>query len=533
LLVFGAAHQTTPVQPFPENCGVRVLAGDPDDLLSSARMRTIRYGALVLAMLGLAAKSGLGDDDLRAQARAALEKATASMRSISTEGGYLWKYSLDLKERAGETKATATQIWIQPPGTPSVGMAFLRAYEVTKDARYLDAARGAAEALARGQVESGGWDYLIDFDSAKSRLSYLRSDKGKLSAEQAAKRKNLTNFDDNTTQSALRFLLTFTDATKGSNDPRDARIREALDYGLKKMIEAQYPNGAWPQRWLGQPRKPEDYPVVKARYPESYPREFPKVNYYAHYTLNDNAQQDCIETMLDAYRRTGKAECLAAAKKGGDFFILAQMPEPQPAWAQQYNARMEPAWARAFEPPAITGNESVGAMQCLMDLYLETGDERFMKPLPAAVAWFKRSAIAPDKWARYYELKTNKQLFGDRDGKIYYRFEDISEERQKHYSWSGEYHVTKTIEFYERLKKEGRDAILKERQARAAASKVKRSRSRPAGVKEIVAALDSQGRWVTTGHVKHRNWEFNDRVETEVFIKNVRRLCDYLEATGR
>ena len=47
-------------------------------------------------------------------------------------------------------------------------------------------------------------------------------------------------------------------------------------------------------------------------------------------------------------------------------------------------------------------------------------------------AWFKRSAIAPNKWARYYELKTNKQLFGDRNGKIYYRLEDISEERQKH-----------------------------------------------------------------------------------------------------
>jgi hypothetical protein len=194
---------------------------------------------------------------------------------------------------------------------------------------------------------------------------------------------------------------------------------------------------------------------------------------------------------------------------------------------------MEPAWARAFEPPAITGNESVGAMQSLMDLYIETGDEKFMKPLPGAIAWFKRSAVAPDRWARYYELKTNKQLFGDRNGKIYYRLEDISEERQTHYSWSGEYHVAKTIEFYERLKKEGREAILKERQARVAAGKVKRSRSRPAGVKEIITALDSQGRWVTKGHVAHRNWEFDDRVETDVFIKNVRRLCDYLEAAGR
>ena len=59
------------------------------------------------------------------EARVTMEKATAFMRSIATEGGYLWRYSPDLKERAGEEKATATQIWVQPPGTPSMGMPFL------------------------------------------------------------------------------------------------------------------------------------------------------------------------------------------------------------------------------------------------------------------------------------------------------------------------------------------------------------------------------------------------------------------------
>ncbi|MFA6563724.1 MAG: pectate lyase [Verrucomicrobiia bacterium] len=497
-------------------------------------MRIIRFGLLVLVVLGLPAKPGLGDDsELRGQARAALEKATAYMRSISTEGGYLWKYSLDLKSRAGEGKATATQIWIQPPGTPSVGMAFLRAYDVTKDARYLDAAQAAADALARGQLESGGWGYSIDFDPQNSQRSYRRGDKGKLSPDQIAKRRNITTFDDNNTQSAIRFLLAVADASKGAGEKgseRDTRIREALDYGLKKMLEAQHPNGAWPQGWTGQPHKPDECPVQKARYPENYSREHPKQSYYAHYTLNDNTQRDCIETMLDAFHRTGKPEYLAAAKKGGDFLILAQMPEPQPAWAQQYNFQMEPAWARAFEPPAITGNESVGAMHILMDLYIETGDEKFLRSLPAAIAWFKRSAIAPGKWARYYELKTNKQIFGDRDGKIHYRLEDISEERQKHYSWSGDYGVEKVIVFYERLKRDGRETFLKARQAK---KKKSSARSLAPAVKEIIAALDSQGRWITKGHAERRDWEFDDRVETDVFIRNVRRLCDYLEAVGR
>jgi hypothetical protein len=149
-----------------------------------ATMRKITPGWLVavvvLAMTGVVARAA---EPLAGEARATMEKATAYMRSIATEGGYLWRYSPDLKERAGENTATATQIWVQPPGTPSMGMTFLRAYEVTKDARYLDAAKAAADALAVGQLESGGWDYLIDFDPKLSAAWYRRSDVGKISAK--------------------------------------------------------------------------------------------------------------------------------------------------------------------------------------------------------------------------------------------------------------------------------------------------------------------------------------------------------------
>jgi len=98
-------------------------------------------------------------DPFAGEALKALERATEFLRSISTHGGYLWKYSEDLKERWGEGKASQTQIWVQPPGTPSVGMIFLRAYEVTGDKRYLEAAKEAGDALAWGQLESGGWTY--------------------------------------------------------------------------------------------------------------------------------------------------------------------------------------------------------------------------------------------------------------------------------------------------------------------------------------------------------------------------------------
>lgn len=479
---------------------------------------------LVVCLLTLQAVPA-AEPDLPAQARTALEKATTYLRSISTEGGYLWRYSLDLQDRAGETKATATQIWIQPPGTPSVGMAFLRAFEATKDERYLDAARAAAQALAQGQLESGGWDYLIEFEPQAAKKWYRLSDVGKIPTAETKKRRNISTYDDDNTQSAIRFLLAYCDAAKGSTDSREGPIREALSYGLKKMLEAQYPIGAWPQRFDGIPKRAEDFPVKQAAYPKDYPRVWPHTDYKGYYTLNDNTHRDCIATMLDAYHRTGKAEYLEAAKRGGDFILLAQMPEPQPAWAQQYNAQMEPAWARAFEPPAITGNESVGALRMLMDLYIETGDQKYLKPIPSAIAWFERSAIGTNQWARYYELQTNKQLFGDRDGKIHYRLEDISEERQHGYSWSGDYGVRSMIAYSERVKSQGREALLAEKVKKPGKAKSHESR-----VREIIAAQDEQGRWVTKGHAKKRDWEFADRLETSLFVKNMYALADYLKA---
>ena len=51
------------------------------------------------------------------------------------------------------------------------------------------------------------------------------------------------------------------------------------------------------------------------------------------------------------------------------FLLLAQLPEPQPGWAQQYNIEMEPEWARKFEPPAVTGGESQKVIATLLTLF--------------------------------------------------------------------------------------------------------------------------------------------------------------------
>jgi len=476
----------------------------------------VRHGLLLFTLLAPAA--GFCADTRSPSAdevKSALRRATDYLASISTEGGYLWRYRPDLSERWGENKATPTQIWVQPPGTPSAGMAFLDAYGATKDERHFAAAQSVALALVRGQLESGGWDYLIEFEPKLRRKWAYRKDT--TNAEDAsARRKNVTTFDDDNTQSALRFLTAFVTAATNRPTTELKIIREALGYGLTKMIEAQYPNGAWPQRYNGLPHDPQTFPVRPARIPKDWPRVWPKSDYGGFYTLNDRAQQDCIRTMLEAWKHLGESKCLDSAKKGGDFLILARLPEPQPGWAQQYNFDMEPAWARAFEPPAVCSAESADAMRMLVDLYLETGEEKFMQPIPAFIAWLKRSQIGTNRWARYYELETNKPIYGDRDGKVHYTVQELSAERQRGYAWEGSFGIPEAIAYDQAVLADGREGYL-ERQSQKKARPTPSSRN----VTGVLSAQDSQGRWLS-----------NDWIEMRRFITNMRILGDYLR-TGK
>ncbi len=438
---------------------------------------------------------------------------------MASHGGYVWECSTDFTtRRRGESgNLPLTTNWVQPPGTPSVGMAFVAAYEATGEKLYLDAALAAAHCLAWGQLQSGGWAYSIEFDPKRNRYWYHHI------PEQVAKSKrlrNTTTFDDNTTQAALRLLLAVDQYVD------DAKVDGAIGRALRCFLDAQYKGGNWDGAW-----------------PQRYP--YPKKGYGRLPTFNDNTMSDCVRTMLAAARQyPDRPELMASVKRCLEFYLRSQQPEPQAGWAQQCDENLKPAWARRFEPPSITGGESSGNCRLLMDMYIEFGDPRYLDAVGKCVAWYKRSRIGgkPGRgiWARFYEPGTNRPLYFTRTYKLTYDDSDLP----VHYSFKGGYGVGGMMRRYEELKKRGRDYYLARlNHKKTPADYAAEAKSLARKVRKLIAGLDGEGRWVKVvakreqvrdkkgrvGYVVDKNVKI-PMMYSRTFNRNMRTLARYIAA---
>jgi hypothetical protein len=440
------------------------------------------FGMLLLFVSGLPAPAQTPSST---QIRQTMDTAARFFISIAVNGGYAGFYSLDLSERYGEAvyeKATKDQIWVQPPGTPTVGVTYLRAYKVTGNKQYLDAARDVGLALAWGQRKEGGWDHLAD-------VSHLDRN-----VKKPVKMSGRCALDDNITQGAITYLIELDTVLD------EEWLTESINTGLDWLREAQFSNGAWPQ-W---------YPLIGG--------------YHDYYTFNDNAMNDCIRVMLLAHERYGKRQYLESAKRCGDFIILSQGAAPRSGWAQQYSHDLKPAWARAFEPPGLCSAVTAGNIRTLMILYRQTGEKKYLDPIPKAIDWLERSKIGPDLWARLYELETNRPIYGDRDNKVHYTLEEISEERRKGYSWQSSYGIPGVIrEYRELMKTEAPRGRSTESKTLTPAEREKRIAALAPGVTEAISTLDDQGRWIEP-EMK--------MISCRLFNRNMNRLIEFLEVTG-
>lgn len=443
-------------------------------------------------------------EDLEVEVKGALRRAGRFYaEKVATHGGYVYYYSPDLSVRWGEGKATADQVWVQVPGTPAVGGAFLTAFEATGDAFFLEAAEAAAEALLYGQLESGGWTNAVDFDPKGSQVSLYRNGKGD------KKGKNFSTLDDGITPGVLRFLIRLEEVS-----PRLAGLKEGIEVGIRALLAAQFSNGAFPQGWSG---PVESRAVVKAKYPDYDWRTENRIkNYWEHYTLNDGVCGQVARLLEDVALLRGDKRCKDALVKLGEFLLLAQMPEPQPGWAQQYDQEMRPIWARKFEPPAIAGRESEDAMLTLIRIAALTSDARFVAPIPTGRAWLERSLLPNGKLARYYELNTNRPLYMTEA----YELTHDDSQLPKHYGWQNDSRLREIDEAMAALRPVGVNKAVKPTEAE---------------VRAILGALDRDGKWVSrydgemmVGQPKFKEGEAY--VSSAVFVSNVEWLCRFLRS---
>lgn len=288
------------------------------------------------------------------------------------------------------------------------------------------------------QKNNGGWPKNYDMQAI---LTPQQKE-----ALLATKAETHTTFDNRTTYSHVAYLSQVYTLT------HDDKYKQAALKGFDYILEAQYDNGGWPQY----------YPLEK--------------KYSRHITYNDDVfagimilLKNVLENkpdytyIDDNYRK----RLQKAFDKGLDCIVKTQINDAgaPTAWCQQHDeVTLAPAWARAFEPPCICSAESAKLVLFLMSL--PNPSKEIIAAVQNAATWFNQSKItgitiktvkvsadssaagkaytdkvvvadaqAAPVWTRYYELKTHRPMFCNRDSKVVYSLAEVEHERRVGYAW--------------------------------------------------------------------------------------------------
>jgi PelA/Pel-15E family pectate lyase len=330
--------------------------------------------------------------------------ATFMVEKVATHGGYVWSYLPDLSRRWGEIEARASMIWLQPPGTPSMGHLFLDAYHATGDEYYLRAAEGVARALIAAQHPAGGWNYVHDTAGDASRREWYDTvGRNAWRLEEFQHDWGNATFDDGGTAQCTLFLLRL------YVEQREPAIKAALDKAIQFVLDSQYPFGAWPQR----------YPL---RHDFAKPG---KPDYTSFPTFNDDVAAENIEFLLQVYQALGDARVLDAVRRGMDAFLVTQQRRPQAGWGLQYTPDLKPAGARTYEPTALVTHTTGSNVALLLRFFRLTGDRKYLARIPDALDWLDSVKLSPEVAAiagggrthpTFVEIGTNEALYVHRSG---------------------------------------------------------------------------------------------------------------------
>ncbi len=295
-----------------------------------------------------------------------------------------------------------------------------------------------AEKMLLIQRSDGGWPQpggnAINYNKPLSE-----TEKNKFLSE---KNKPDATIDDQATTREIKYLAEAYSKTKNPT------YLKAAENGVRYLLQAQNKAGGWPQF-----------------YPDSS-------GYHKHITYNDHAMINVLWVMK--YVATGQqhfeplqkilgTDAQKAVEKGIDCILKTQFYQGTTltVWCAQHDSKtLQPAKARAFELPSLSGNESVGILRFLMAI--EQPSDAAKKAIHAGVAWLdavrikgiklqdiadsnqpkgKDRVVVPDSssvlWARFYDLKTNQAFFVGRDSQPKATLAEIENERRTGYAYYG------------------------------------------------------------------------------------------------
>lgn len=351
----------------------------------------------VLLSLILAAAAIPATAQSRAEIEQTMKSATRFMvEKVAVNGGYVWSYLPDFSRRWGELEAYPTMVWVQPPGTATMGHLFLDAYHATGDEYYYQAAEQVAGALIAGQHHSGGWNYFIDFAGPQSTKQwYATIGRNAWRMSEFHDYPENATFDDSGTIEAMQFLL------RMFLEKRDPKFRPALDKSIDFVLQSQYPNGGWPQRWPPDPNLPE---------------------YASYITFNDDVAAENIRFLTMVRQTLGEERVMPAIRRGMEIYLTTQQPAPQAGWGLQYTLDLKVAGARSYEPRALVTHTTASNIEQLMNFYRMTGDRRFLARIPEALEWLGTVRLPQGQerdgraFPTFIEIGTNRPLYVHRRG---------------------------------------------------------------------------------------------------------------------
>jgi PelA/Pel-15E family pectate lyase len=292
-------------------------------------------------------------------------------------------------------------------------------------------ARAIADNLIDWQSPEGAWPKNVDLTTPATPEAIAQ-------AEADGKANTI---DNNATTMPMRFIALVAQATG------DPEYKASFDRGLDYLFAAQYDNGGWPQF----------FPL--------------REGYYSHITFNDDAMMNVMFLLRDVAAgrspysfvdQDRRSRATNAVQRGVDCILKTQVrvDGKLTAWSAQHDeVTLAPAWARNFEPPTLSGQESVPVIRFLMEIEDPTPEE--IAAIEGAVAWLDEVAIyglnylrispedggedgfvvedstAGPLWARFYEIGTNRPVFTGRDKVIHYSLDEVERERRAGYSYYG------------------------------------------------------------------------------------------------